>query len=141
MSDFAYRFATPEDTQFIERSWHESLWKTTYMGHKDLQWDDYKSGQDLLIKRILSKVRPVALCYKPTPDLLLGYIVVENDTLHWCYVKNIYRRQHVATALLKTFPQVKQYSQKVRRNGAKWLSHINLKYNPYTLMELPCPIP
>ena len=61
-------------------------------------------GQRKRINRILKDTANSVYiaCFAEDPDLILGYIVVNEslNALHWLYVKNKYRKSGIATALL-----------------------------------------
>lgn len=71
---------------------------------KDIFMNNYK----LIAESIL--VNPKTLikiaCLKEDEDVILGYSILGNNyhTVHWCYVKKVWRKQGIAKSLLPQFP-------------------------------------
>lgn len=129
LPEVGVRRATTDDMRFVSASWFESYWKATA---RDLgvPFGAYKPGQDALIRRLTAAGDVLVAYLISVPDEILGYSVIENETLHYVYVKSVYRRQGIATGLIQH--RAARYSHKTR--GAKWIAaSLGLTYDPYTL--------
>ena len=69
---------------------------------KDIFMSNYKIVAETLVKRGNVKVA----CLKDDPDTIIGYSILSPDyqTIHFVYVKKLWRNHGVARSLLPQFP-------------------------------------
>lgn len=99
---FTVRDGNSSDENFIFASWLRGL----YYGNswfrevnKDVFMDAYHRVIEFILKSTNTKVK--VCCLKDDPEVILGYAVFgANDTLHWIFVKSIWRMRGVAKALV-----------------------------------------
>lgn len=100
------REANENDLSFIFSSWLKSYRNT----QKHVDSGVYFSGQHKLIELILQKSHAVIICPEDDQETILGYMVYSGNTLHWIYVKSVFRNLGMAKTLLTLIPFVQQYS-------------------------------
>ncbi len=111
MNDFtglySIRDALPEDKNFILATFLRGL----YYGDswfslipKPIFMENYKKVAEYLVSN--PKVTIKVACLKEEPNVILGYSIVSEDSLsiHWVFVKSIWRYRGIAKALLPTSP-------------------------------------
>ncbi len=94
------RNANAGDKSFIYATWLRGLY------HGSLYWACTNAKQfypemSKRIETVLYRAVIKVATDNNDPDLILGYAVIQDDTLHWCYVKTEGRLQGVARLLLK----------------------------------------
>jgi hypothetical protein len=69
---------------------------------KDIFMDNYKRVAEALISKSTVKVA----CLKDDPNIILGYSILSNDfsTVHWVYVKSVFRKKGIARSLVPAHP-------------------------------------
>lgn len=120
------RTALPQDYTFIRASWF-----TSYRGShlKDMPFPIYEAGMPKQISRLLDRSFVLVAAFQDIPDEILGYAVIEKTCVHWVYVKNAYRKQHIAQALLTG---LEEYSLKPKTKSAKsMVEKLHLTFNPF----------
>lgn len=125
------RTATASDLRFIHSSWHTSYWKTH--ARKHMEREVYAPAMDAYIDRVLAKPRTQALVafFADVPDEVLGYSIVTAPTLHWVYVKGVYRRNGIGAGLV---PEgLLYYSHAADSVGRRFTNNVGLKFNPFTV--------
>lgn len=106
-----YRSPTSKkDFNFINNSWSRSYADSPGFGYRlDIDKYIYEKQMQKKIDKILSRENIIILiaCNKQDQDQIFGYIVAEIidgfPVLHYVYIKNAYRNQRLATALMYTF--------------------------------------
>lgn len=101
-----FRGYSPEDVPFLHSSWAES-YLSGVSAHRGISPDVFHSFHRPIRERFFSK--PNATCIICSPDddpwLIMGWIAVEalptGLILHYLYVKDAFKRQGIATALIK----------------------------------------
>lgn len=94
------RFYNPVgDKDFIYSSWIKSYKNSSFA--RAVPSPLYEMGQRHRIKKILEneKTNILIACDPTTPELIFGYIIFDDITLHYLYVKSKYRQMGIATAL------------------------------------------
>jgi GNAT superfamily N-acetyltransferase len=122
------RLATADDMRFVAASWFESYWKAVASQEGMDYLTAYRPGQDALIRRLVGRSETIVAHAVDIPDEILGYAVLEDDVLHYVYVKSVYRRRGIATGLVRA--RAKRYSQRTRL-GEKLVKPLALEFNPY----------
>lgn len=122
----AIRQAHSGDLAFIYSSWLRS-----FKGSRDkhVSPEVYFEGQHELIGNLLDSANTTALVATPAYDagIILGWCVKTNDTLHYVYVKEAFRRMGIAKLLVGSFTQHSHLTP----YGAKALADYTSTYNPY----------
>lgn len=122
------RTATASDLRFIHSSWHTSYWKTH--ARKHLEREVYAPEMDAHIDRVLKDATVLVAFFEAVPDEILGYSIARGDTLHWVYVKGVYRRNGIGSGLVPA-EGVAYYSHATDGAGKKFADNIGLKFNPF----------
>lgn len=99
------RYATDNDRNFILKSfllgvyygdtWFSKIPKRIFM-------DNYKKVAEALFLRCKGSIR--VACLPGDPDVILGYAILNNvqNTLHFVYVKDIWRKKGIGRQLVPT---------------------------------------
>ena len=53
------------------------------------------------LNELLPNATILIACPEDSPTTILGYSIVYNETLHFCYTKELFRKQGIATLMLK----------------------------------------
>lgn len=71
---------------------------------KDIFMDNYKRVAEALIDNPRNVVK--IACLKEDPDVILGYSILSGDyqTIHWIFVKKLWRNKGISKILLPQFP-------------------------------------
>ena len=109
--DVLIRPFADDDISFVSGSWISCLWNLHPCNNKkswvvnpwhciyDKNW--FTKAQENLIRRLLAVSECSVACDTSHHDEIYGYIVHgPKRTLHWIFVKSIFRRAGVATRLL-----------------------------------------
>lgn len=123
------RLATAEDLHFVCASWFESNWKIN-LNHT-MSYGDYRDGMNRRITKLLSNSKALVAYATVVPDEVVGYAIVDETKLHYTYVKSVYRRQGVASALLSV--GVQSYTHTPGHIAKLMFDKMHLKYNPFLL--------
>lgn len=129
-----FRQAREGDINFILSTWLKSYWESLKRYATGGQFVPipraevfYKEHQEK-IKHLL-KDATVVVCNPPDDEnQIIGYLVYKGDCLHFCYVKNVFRRIGIANKLMALAPGLKTYS-----HHTTYARHITggMTYNPY----------
>ena len=120
------RTSLPTDTAFIYDSWFKAYWKATAC--KTTSFHIYKSGQNALISRLLGRAGSVVAFSPEVPDEILGYAVLEYQTVHFVYVKPSYRKMGIGRGLIRGCDR---YTQHMGALGALFAEKCGLQFDPY----------
>lgn len=91
--------------------------------------DIFFQGHQDRIKHLL-KTAQCLVCVAPDEDnQIIGYVVFDEDTIHFCYVKHVFRKMGVGKKLMAETGKPHFFSHYTK--FAKYLNH-GLIYNPYT---------
>jgi GNAT superfamily N-acetyltransferase len=92
------RQAVESDAALIYSSWLRSYWNATA---RDLgiEFSVYQAGQRARIARLLARYGARVACSPEAPDTIMGWSCDDGFTLHYLYVRQIYRRQGIAGQL------------------------------------------
>ena len=123
------RIATEADTRLIHSNFFMSYWKLH--AHKHILKEVYDSEMDKRIDQILSRSRVLVAFFPEVPDEVLGWSCVEGSTMHYAYVKAVYRRRGIATGLVPD--KTKFYTHRTDREGLTFAEKMSLKFNPFLL--------
>lgn len=121
------RPALESDKAFVHSSWFQSYWKNHAIDK--IPREVYNKHQDSLIDSLLARSY-ISVAYIPeVPDEILGWSVVEGHTLHWAYVKSLYRKNGIARMVIPV--GLKYYSHSTNAPGRKFLERLGMQFNPY----------
>lgn len=123
------RHAEPGDMAFVRSAWFQSFWHET-MREKEITFEDYKVGQNRRMDRLIDAGETLVAYAADVPDEILGFAVFGDDTLHYVYVKTVYRRRGIATGLIRS--RAKSYSCKTPLFRKM---KMQLQYNPYAVED------
>ncbi len=118
------------DRSFIFASWLKGLRHgNDYFGL--IQSDAYFKHYHRVIETILDdfEVTVRVACLKEDPDVILGYAVYKNDTLHWTHVKKAWRKIGLARDLVP--PNITTVSNVTKVGISLLRKHPNVSFNPY----------
>lgn len=118
--------------RLVESAWRISYWEGSLL--PDIDYSVYLKGHAELMRRCIARGQVRVVEFEGI-DEVLGFAVVEESPLHgslahYCYVKAAYRRQHLATALLKG---AQLYTQATKA-GQKVAKALGLVYNPFAVL-------
>lgn len=122
------------DTNFILSTWLKSYYDTLTTYSKKAQAKIappnevfFKEHQEK-IKKVLESANTL-ICTAPDDDnQIIGYIVTESGTLHFCYVKHVFRKFGVAKRLRLQVGKLENYSHHTPLS--KYINK-DLIFNPY----------
>lgn len=103
MSQVTTRPFNPEtDSGFIYATWTKGV----YYGSLDESLSDKRQGKWFArfypyISDQLKTAKIYVACMGDDPDTILGYVVINGTTLEWVYVKGLFRKNGIATLLIK----------------------------------------
>jgi GNAT superfamily N-acetyltransferase len=125
----------PSDRPFVASSWFESYWKAT--ASQEMDFPIYRAGYSQQIDRALNIAQTIIVHSAEFPDEILGYAVftpnpetATRDVLQYVYVKSVYRRQGIASGLVRS--RAKYYTHKTRL-GEKLLEKFHVAFNPFLI--------
>ena len=93
------REATANDISFIYATWLNSYHYDS--SAKSTQKNVFMNNYKLVIDYLLDQSTVLVACTTIDEDVILGYLVFEEDLLHYCFVKEAFRLFGIATDLLK----------------------------------------
>lgn len=129
----AYRVNEPEDFNFIIATWLNGLFHgNTWFNEidKEIYFKNYHPLLELLLKNEKTEIN--IACLKDSPDVILGYAVYTGKTLHYLYVKEVWRHIGIATFLI---PSGIQQVSHLTNTGLSILKkkRPNWKFNPFAI--------
>jgi GNAT superfamily N-acetyltransferase len=124
------RAATPSDLRFIHSSMFTQKWKWLVRHNYPIEYAYYVSAMDALLDALLPQCKHT-VAYSPlAPDEVLGYCSSKGTECVYAYVKHIFRRQGIASALVETLDVV-TFSGTMLSDGAlKWAASCGLQFAP-----------
>jgi GNAT superfamily N-acetyltransferase len=133
------RRATEADEAFICDSWLRSFRDSWFAGPipNDLYYDLYRK---IINERVRARKNAQTLvAVAPDDDsVILGFACVEPPSIvHYVYVKDVFRRHGVASALVKYANIVEPVQYTFRtKSGANSVASRNFSYNPFILRDV-----
>lgn len=106
---FGIRHAQEDDKGFVFKTWLKGYRYGSSIGRSGMRNAVFYKQHHRAIEAILN--RPGAetlICHLPDdPGIILGFLVYEPGCIHWCHVKENFRRRGIATQLVQNagFPQ------------------------------------
>ena len=126
-SPIKVRLATADDLPFIYSSWYRA--HRPYQKH--VANPEYADGHNARMRTLLAHSKVLVAYSRDYPDEILGYAVIEGDTVHFVYTKTSYRRMGVASGLV--MGGYRYYSHWMGEQGRSFAEAVGLIYNPYRL--------
>lgn len=118
------RDLTKEDEPFVYATWSKNQWygkpRSEFTKETKKEWFSKKFKE---IKKSLEGDQIAVACLKEDPYMILGYIVIKDNKLEWCYTKQDYRSSKIEELLLS---QVKRENQD-GRNKARDQAECDIK--------------
>lgn len=124
----------PDDRNFIINSWLQSYYGCSATHH--IKRQQYYIGQRDIINNILESPITKTIFIRPIDweDGIIGYVIYNSNTIHYFYVKNVYRKMGLASKLLDTITKledIKYISHFKEPHTRFYVEKYNLTYNPY----------
>jgi GNAT superfamily N-acetyltransferase len=88
-----------DDNAFVRDSWLRSHFNA-HPERDVINRRVHLAGQSRRIDRLLERSIVRIAAYEDDSDLVLGWVCVENERVHYVYVKKLYRKQGIARMLL-----------------------------------------
>lgn len=126
---FAIRSGVLSDKNFIMASWLRGLrYGNRWFGL--IVADKFFKAYQNVIEAILSNpnTRVNVVCLKEDPDVILGYCVYSDDTLHWVFIKKAWRKIGLANAIVPKNISTVTHLTSV---GESIIKKKNWEFNPF----------
>lgn len=137
MIEIEVRGAYPSDLEYLLKTWLRTHFRSSRFA-EHIPKEIYYPKHHAMIERILLKSKTSILIAHPQgePDILLGYLVCENQidpVVHFIFVKKQFRLLGIAKQMLKKASIDKGYFT----HWTKWTDHTwgkhSLTYDPYRI--------
>jgi hypothetical protein len=132
----ALRSGGPSDAGFIFDSWLNSF-RDYNPEAREVPKRIYFEMHRALLRELLERANVVVACGRETPEVILGWAAFEADSLHYLYVKSLYRGFDVTALLLEAVPSSCRWfthrTPKLQRVAAQR----GLTFNPYLAGVVP----
>ncbi len=94
------KFNPTTDSGFIYSSFPKGVY---YASSNEIRMKKRDWFEDFYVylNQLLSKAKVYIACTSDDPDVILAYAILKGDQLEWCYTKELFRKQGLATLLLK----------------------------------------
>jgi GNAT superfamily N-acetyltransferase len=124
------RPATLDERRFARASWFSSYRTGGFA--PPVGFDVYKAGQGRLIERLEPSCTVLVASAIAVPDEVCGWVAATDRAVHYCYVKQAYRRLGIARLLLEG--ESRRYSHETRA-GRILARKLGFKFDPYAVFE------
>lgn len=129
---FVIRPFTEFDLSFIFATWLRGL----YYGNswfREIDKDLFMENYHRVVEAILARptVEVSVACLKDDPNTILGYVVLERtrQTLHWAFVKEVWRRFGIAKKLIDDQAAITSVTHLT--SVGRSLKPEQIKFNPF----------
>ena len=98
MAEFTIRPAQGSDLAFIFDTFLKSYKMSSPVGkacRNGIFFDNYR----LILDDILEHSKIYVACHQDEPTVIFGYMIADGATLHYCFIKEVFRNLGVAKAL------------------------------------------
>lgn len=132
-AQYDLRPATKEDIPFIYGTWLQSYRHDSQIGRscrKGIFFTEYRQVIDSILADKGTHV--LVACHKTIPNVIFGYIVHSNKSLHYIFTKETFRRLGIATSLAKASGPFDFYTHKTYT--AENINH-EINYNPFLIFK------
>ena len=125
-----FRQGREEDIPFIISTWLKGL----YYGNpwfNEIKKDNFMRKYHKILTQLLAKegIKANVAVMANDPDHLLGYAILEGNTLHWVFVKKAFRKVGIGRALV---PQTIDTTTHLTITGRK-LKPQHIEFDPFRL--------
>jgi GNAT superfamily N-acetyltransferase len=117
------------DQRFVHSSWFLSFAKAS--NSLRMKRETFDRYMDARIDRLLSRSRTFVAYSTDVQDEILGYAVLDGNTLHFAYVKPMYRGMGIGSGLVKG--RAAWYTHHMGRAGELFAAKCDMEYNPLLL--------
>lgn len=131
MSDdrFEVRSAYESDKNFIYSTWLRGV----YFGNdwfREIPSDIFYKNYQIYIDKILQRpdTKILIACLLDDKDVILGYVVFENDIIHYVFVKESWRKMGIAKLLS---PDNLKWCTHLTPSGSYLRKKYNIVFNPF----------
>lgn len=143
MTDFrglySIRDYKPEDKNFIMATFLKGLYygfdEDSGSWFRQIDKDIFMANYSKIAEALLLKSQVKIACLPEDPDVIIGYSILSNDflTIHWCFVKSVWRGRGVGRSLVPAYPVAVTH---LSAAGKKLLPKLNNpKFNPWAIQE------
>jgi GNAT superfamily N-acetyltransferase len=121
---------TKGDEPFVHSSFHTDYWQNGK--HHNPLWEVYAPEMDQHIDRLIRRSTVYVAYYADVPDEILGYSILDKDgdTVHFVYVKSVYRKMGIGSGLV---PDRRKWYTHATRISEPFVRSLHLTYNPFRL--------
>lgn len=135
-SKWTIRSAIGDDLAFIYSTWERSYRYDSYLG-KNCKNSIFFPYYARVIDWILSQSdTQVLLAVLPDePNVILGYAVLQPNTLHYAFTKEAFQRMGIAKSIIGHFGQVQYFTHKTQSVVPCLARHPELTFNPFLLFK------
>lgn len=100
-------------------------------------YETYQEFQRRRIAKLTLQAKTLVAVDIEDPSFIFGWLCGESKTVHYCHVKEAFRRKGVATALLEELCEGKPlYYTHATQDGMAFMSSFGARFNPYLLEDL-----
>jgi hypothetical protein len=136
MTDFDIRAARGSDLNFIFDTFKLAMKFDSMLG-KSVKPSVFNREFPKVIDFLLEHGETIVACLKEDPHIIVGYMIYEPETVHFIFVKQVFRRMGVAKALIqKAFGASgpTTYTNKTK-SIRKFIDNFPIEHNPFILMK------
>jgi GNAT superfamily N-acetyltransferase len=134
-----------EDKAFVISTWLKSFYtnmpsyKVNSRYYIKPESNEFYKFHSKVVQSVLEKPLTTVLiaCNEEDENQIFGYIIYDENCMHWLYVKQVYRRNGIGTRLLK---EADFFDCKIATHLSNDFGYFSklfsqIKYNPYILLE------
>lgn len=135
-SNWTIRPAEGQDIPFIYSSWLNSYRYDSSLG-RGCRNQVFFPEYNRVIDRILSRenVKTIVACKTDEPGVIFGYLVFQPGILHYCFVKEVFRKEGVASSLALSASPAIQFTHRTTALEPILKKHPELIFNPFILFK------
>lgn len=126
------REVRPSDINFIYATWLRSFRYGSTLG-KSLTNTVFFFEYNKVIDNLLSKSTVLVACLENDEEIVFGYIVYEEDIIHYVFIKESFRQMGIAKMLVKQFLVLPDKCTHETFIADAIIKKYNLIYNPFLL--------
>lgn len=139
MNQFQFEIRPPEasDLNFIQATFIKSMKSESSLG-RSCSPRVFFAEFTRVIDHILAKSEILIACVKEDPGIILGYLIYEQNVIHYAFTKAAFRRLDIARDLIRhAFPDQKSVLFSQNTNSSKKIceKYPELIFNPFLLYE------
>jgi len=129
---WSIRAATGLDLNFIYATWVKSFWSDSEC-HKGISAESYFKTYPKVIDHLLSISKIAIACDNSAPEVFYGYMVAEPPIIHYCFVKEGFRRFGIMRSLMQRLECGKIFTHRTGELKQILRNHPEYSFNPYLL--------